>query len=161
MRIYITCVWRADFSPSMQASPRSCPTCQALAQLPGSRRGPAPARLPVGSAWAGTKGPARRLTGGKGLRGKKNNFPRLSCAGLGFLLMFVGHILLFRVTQSSLLRCYVCLAESARLSDGLSRRGWMYMNLDFDPPNEEKLVLKLSSDSVLVGVLTYLNFFQP
>lgn len=52
------------------------------------------------------------------------------------------------------------LAESA-LRPGLSRRGWMYTNLDFVPPNEEKLFLKLSSDSAFVGVLTYLNFFQP
>lgn len=145
----------------MQASPRSSLTCQALAQLPGSCHSPAPARFPRMARGQAPRARPGASLGGKGFRGKKNNFPRLSCAALGFLLTFLGYILLFRVTQSSLLKCYVCLAESARLSPGLSRWGWMYMNLDFVPPNEEKLVLKLSSDSALMGVLTYLHFFQP
>lgn len=128
---------------------------------PWQQPSPAPARFPRTARGQAPRARPGASLGGKGFRGKKNNFPRLSCAALGFLLTFLGYILLFRVTQSSLLKCYVCLAESARLSPGLSRRGWMYMNLDFVPPNEEKLVLKLSSDSALMSVLTYLHFFQP
>lgn len=157
MRISIACDWRADFSPCTQTSSGSSPTRQALARLLGSRPSAAPRGQRVGRQQGPRPGASLR---GKGFRGKKNSFPLLSCAGRGFPLVFVGYILLFRVTQSGLLKCYMCLAESAR-RPGLSRPGWVYVNLDFVRPNEEKLVLKLSSDSAFVGVLTYLNFYQP
>lgn len=89
----------------------------------------APAGLPSSGCWAGLGAQAGgaeprlgALARGEGFRKKKNNFPGLSYAGLGFLLTFVDHILLFRVTQLSLLKCYVYFAESAR-HPGLSRRG--------------------------------------
>lgn len=90
----------------------------APALLPSSGR-----RAGLGARAGGTELRLGASVGGKDFRKKKNNFPGLSYAGLGFLLTFVDYILLFRVTQLSLLKCYVYFAESAQ-HPGL-RQTWL------------------------------------